>query len=82
MKDLPPITLLDTRDTHNFTLGMPIALGWSNGQLVPLTKWQRRWQRVKNFVLRPFRRKLVVTSIDRDAGVITVGEKPAPWRFL
>jgi hypothetical protein len=79
MKDLPSITLASKTDTYNFRVGDPIAL---DNNFRPLTKWQRRWQRVKNFVLRPFRVKLVVTSIDRDAGVITVGEKPAPWRFL
>lgn len=68
-------TLANRVDAYNFYPKMPIAL---DENFRPLTKWQR----AKNFVLRPFRRKYVVTNVDVTAGVITVGEKPAPWRFL
>ena len=75
-------TLANRVDAYNFYPKMPVAL---DDNFQPLSKWRARWQRVKNFVLRPFRRKYVVTNVDVAAGVITVGdvdEKPAFWRFL
>lgn len=81
-QELPPITLPTLADTYNFYVGMPVALTWKNGQLVPMTKWARRWQRVKNILLRPFRRRLVVTAIDRDAGVITITDQSRFWERL
>lgn len=81
-KELPTITLVSKNDTCNFYVGIPIALTWKRGQLVPMTKWERRFARVKNFLLRPFRRKFTVTAIDRDAGVITVSDTSRFWQRL
>ena len=81
-EELPPITLASIHDTYNFKIGMPIALTRKSGQLVPMTKWERRFSRVKNFLLRPFRRKLTVTAIDRDAGRITVSDTSRFWQRL
>ena len=81
-EELPPITLASIHDIHCFRIGMPIALTWKSGQLVPMTKWERRVQLVKNVLLRPFRRKLTITAIDRDAGVITVSDTSRFWQRL
>ena len=68
-------------DVYNFKRGMPIAWSAERGYHIP-SRRARFAAAIKNSVLRPLRRKYVVTSIDAEAGVITVGEKPAFWRFL
>lgn len=81
-QELPPVTLPTIVDTYNFRVGMPISLTWKNGQLVPMTKRARFWRRLKNLLLRPFRRRLVVTAIDSDTGEITITDQSRFYQRL
>lgn len=76
------ITLASCEDAYNFTLGMPLRMT-DAGDLVPLTRWQRRTLRVREFAshwTRWFRPRAVCSAADVEAGSITLCLERWSWR--
>jgi hypothetical protein len=78
------VTLADESAARNFMRGTPLRLTWLDDRatFVRASSLWRARQWLWSKLTGPFRRKVIVTRVDVESGVITADLEPKRWWHL